>query len=96
LVIPATALLSTGKRDIVWVETKPNTFEPREVVKGLTDGSMVQILRGLEEGATVAISGGFLIDSESQLQQPVRPDTELQTHTAPAAERKPAGRHVHD
>jgi Cu(I)/Ag(I) efflux system membrane fusion protein len=71
LVVPSSALLSTGKRDVVWVEVQPNTFEPREVHVGLTDASGVQILHGLQEGEMIAISGGFLIDSESQLRQPV-------------------------
>ncbi len=67
LVIPSSALLSTGKRDVVWIETKPNVFEPRNVVVGATDGSRVQILEGLHEGEMVAAKGGYMLDSESQL-----------------------------
>ena len=70
LVVPISALLSTGKRDVVWIEVKSNVFEPRDVVAGLRDGTDVQILRGLNEGDMVAFSGGFMLDSESQLQQP--------------------------
>jgi Cu(I)/Ag(I) efflux system membrane fusion protein len=70
LVVPASALLSTGKRDVVWIEVKPNVFEPRDVVAGLGEGREVQILRGLNEGDMVATTGGFMLDSESQLQQP--------------------------
>jgi Cu(I)/Ag(I) efflux system membrane fusion protein len=70
LVVPLSALLSTGKRDVVWIEVKPNVFEPRDVVAGLGDGREVQILRGLNEGDMVATTGGFMLDSESQLQQP--------------------------
>ena len=70
LVVARTALLSTGTRDLVWVEVAPNLFEPREVVIGLVGENGVQILSGLHEGERIAIRGGFLIDSESQLQQP--------------------------
>ena len=71
LVVPTSALLSTGKRTLVWIEVKLNVFEPRDVVAGLSDGTDVQILRGLNEGDMVAKTGGFMLDSESQLQQPV-------------------------
>ncbi len=67
LVIPSSALLSTGKRDVVWIETKPNVFEPRNVVVGTSDGTFVQILDGLREGEMVAATGGYMLDSESQL-----------------------------
>ncbi len=70
IVIPSSALLSTGKRDVVWIEVKPDLFEPRDVVTGIRDGSDVQILSGLHEGEIVAVQGGFMLDSESQLQQP--------------------------
>jgi len=76
LVVPATALLSTGKRHVVWIEVKPNVFEPRDVEAGFSDGVNVQILRGLTEGDMVATTGGFMLDSESQLQQPVGPESE--------------------
>jgi Cu(I)/Ag(I) efflux system membrane fusion protein len=74
LVVMSSAVLSTGKRDVVWIEVKPNVFESRDVVAGLSDGMEVQILRGLHEGDLVATRGGFMLDSESQLQQPVGPD----------------------
>lgn len=69
LVVPSTAVLSTGKRDIVWVEVQKNTFEPREVMVGATRDGLTAILHGLDEGEHVVASGGFLLDSESALQQ---------------------------
>jgi len=62
LVVPASALLSTGKRDVVWIEVKPNVFEPRNVLTGLSGAGEIQILRGLNEGDMVATTGGFLLD----------------------------------
>ncbi|MFZ1731646.1 MAG: efflux RND transporter periplasmic adaptor subunit [Bacteroidota bacterium] len=70
LAVPTTAILRTGKRSIVWVETDDNVFEPREVTLGAQADGMTQITGGLEEGALVAVSGGYLIDSESTLLHP--------------------------
>jgi len=71
IVIPASAIMYTGKRKIVWVEVKENTFEPRDVRVGITAGPMVEILEGLHEGEQVVASGGYLIESESQLRAPM-------------------------
>lgn len=67
LVIPTTAVLQTGKRDVVWVETQPGVFQPREVKTGVRAGDYYAILEGLKEGEKVVSSAGFLLDSESQL-----------------------------
>jgi Cu(I)/Ag(I) efflux system membrane fusion protein len=42
-------------------------FEPREVRVGERIDDKVQILSGIKEGDKVAVSGSYLIDSESQL-----------------------------
>jgi Cu(I)/Ag(I) efflux system membrane fusion protein len=68
LVVPASAVLFTGRRPVVWVESEPGHFVPRTVGVGVTAGGYTEILSGLEEGDMVASSGGFLIDSESQLE----------------------------
>jgi membrane fusion protein, copper/silver efflux system len=70
VVVPQSAVLSTGPRTVVWVEVAPNQFEPRDVELGMTEGGQVEVLRGVREGEMVAQTGGFLIDSESALQQP--------------------------
>ncbi len=70
IVVPQSAVLSMGPRAAVWVEVQPNRFEPREVVPGAANDGQVEILKGLQEGELVAQTGGFLIDSESSLQQP--------------------------
>ena len=67
LVVPVTALMDTGTRQVVWVESQPGMFEPRDVQVGARVGDQVQILSGLKRGDKVAASGGYLIDSESQL-----------------------------
>jgi Cu(I)/Ag(I) efflux system membrane fusion protein len=65
--VPASAIVDTGKRQVVWVETKPGTFEQRDVTVGARSGDKMQILSGLKSGEKVAVSGGYLIDSEAQL-----------------------------
>jgi len=67
IIIPVTAVIDTGKRQVVWVETSPGMFEPRDVQAGERIEDKVQILAGLKAGDRVAVSGGYLIDSESQL-----------------------------
>jgi len=67
IVVPASAVLSTGERQIVWVKTAPETFEGHLVTTGARSDELVQILDGIREGDEVVISGGYLIDSESQL-----------------------------
>jgi membrane fusion protein, copper/silver efflux system len=68
LVVPVTAVMDSGKRKVVWVETKPGVFVPRDVQTGARVGDRVQILSGVVRGDKVAASGGYLIDSEAQLQ----------------------------
>jgi Cu(I)/Ag(I) efflux system membrane fusion protein len=42
-------------------------FEPRDVQVGERVEDKLQILSGIKPGDKVAVSGGYLIDSESQL-----------------------------
>ncbi len=70
VVVPASAIISTGTHRMVWVQKEEGVFEPRHVVVGATGGDSVQILEGLDAGEIVATSGGYLLDSESQLQAP--------------------------
>jgi Cu(I)/Ag(I) efflux system membrane fusion protein len=68
VVVPSTALLSMGARTVVWVQKGPEIFQPRLVQPGARSGEQVQILKGISEGERVVTSGGYLLDSESELQ----------------------------
>jgi membrane fusion protein, copper/silver efflux system len=70
LVVPTSAVLFTGRHPLVWVESEPGRFAPHVVSVGLTSGAFTEILSGVNEGDMVASTGGFLIDSESQLEAP--------------------------
>ena len=70
IVAPATALLRTGKRAVVYIK-KPDTeslaFEGREVVLGSEADGGVIIVSGLAEGDEVVTQGAFKIDSSLQI-----------------------------
>lgn len=68
LVIPASAVLQSGTRQIVFVDRGEGYLEPREVQLGARAGDDFIVLSGLKEGEKIVVSANFLIDSESQLQ----------------------------
>jgi membrane fusion protein, copper/silver efflux system len=68
LVVPASAVISTGTRNIAFIERSAGTFEPREVEVGVRLPHTFEILAGLTEGEQVVTSANFLVDSESTLQ----------------------------
>lgn len=67
LAIPATAILDTGARQVVYVDTGDGYFAPRQVKLGDRTDEMVEIIGGLKAGEKVASSAVFLIDSEAKL-----------------------------
>ena len=71
LTVPTEAILHSGERNIVFVaQSEVGKYAPRQVVTGLSgDGHITEIKSGLEAGETIVISGQFLLDSESQLQE---------------------------
>jgi Cu(I)/Ag(I) efflux system membrane fusion protein/cobalt-zinc-cadmium efflux system membrane fusion protein len=67
-VIPASGVLQTGTRQIVFVDHGQGSLEPREVQLGARVGDDYIVLKGLAAGDRVVTSANFLVDSESQLQ----------------------------
>ncbi len=67
LLIPADAVIFSGNRNVVWVKTSDGMFKAHTVTVGRKYSNKYQILSGLNEGDEIAATGGFLIDSESQL-----------------------------
>lgn len=66
--IPAEAILDSGKKAVVYVDKGGGIFEPRKVTTGWRFGGQVEITGGLEPGEKIAVSGNFLIDSESRME----------------------------
>ena len=93
VVVPVTAVIDTGKRQVVWVESQPGMFEPRDVQVGQKTDDKVQILSGIKPGEKVAVSGGYLIDSESQLKGGGGQDHSKHTGGKPAEQVQPQGGH---
>jgi Cu(I)/Ag(I) efflux system membrane fusion protein/cobalt-zinc-cadmium efflux system membrane fusion protein len=67
LVIPASGVLQSGTRQIVFVSQGDGYLEPREVQLGARAGDDFIVLKGLKAGEQIVTSANFLIDSESQL-----------------------------
>lgn len=70
LMVPATAVLWTGPRSLVYVKDPTAdvpSFQVREVELGMRSGDFFVIENGLEEGEQVVFNGAFRIDSEMQL-----------------------------
>jgi len=67
LVVPADAVIRTGKRAVVLLRKEDGSFESREVGIGQEVGDDIEVTQGLQEGEQVVASGQFLIDSEARL-----------------------------
>ena len=89
IVLPVTAVMDSGKRQVVWVEGSPGTFVPRDVQVGEQSGDRIQILSGVKVGDKVAVSGGYLIDSESQLKGGGSQDHSQHTGAKPDEKKQP-------
>jgi Cu(I)/Ag(I) efflux system membrane fusion protein len=67
LVVPLTAVLPTGTRNLVFMNRGDGRFVPREVAVGLRGDSLVEVVRGLKSGDEVVASATYLLDSEANL-----------------------------
>lgn len=67
IVIPDSAVMDTGERQVVFVSKGDGLFEPRAVTVGVRSSGKVQILSGVAAGEQVVIRANFLLDSESRL-----------------------------
>jgi Cu(I)/Ag(I) efflux system membrane fusion protein len=67
LSVPEAAVIDTGLRKLVYVESEPGIYDGREVSLGARVGDRFAVLDGLAPGDKVAVGGAFLIDAESRL-----------------------------
>ena len=68
IAVPVDAVIDSGLRKTVYVETADGGFTPRPVEIGWRMGDIVQITKGLEPGERIVVAGKFLLDSESRMQ----------------------------
>lgn len=67
LTVPDEAVIDTGFRRVVYVESGEGRFRPVEVEVGRRVGGRAEIRKGISEGDQVVVSAQFLVDSESRL-----------------------------
>lgn len=70
IIIPASAILWTGKRSIVYIKSDTNNpvFEMKEIVLGEKLGENYEVKTGLQLGDEIVTNGVFTIDASAQLQ----------------------------
>ncbi len=67
LCVPEAAVIDTGARRVVYVETMPGVYDAVEVRLGRRCGDHYPVRGGLEAGQRVATAGAVLLDAESRL-----------------------------
>ncbi len=77
LIVPRSAVIATGERAIVFVQSADGTLVPREVRMGRTSGRLQELLGGVREGERVVSSGAFMVDAESNLGQMAMPGMDM-------------------
>lgn len=65
--VPASAVVYTGPRRLVFVDLGEGRFKPQEIRTGIEAGGMYEVLAGLKSGDVVATSGMFLIAAEARI-----------------------------
>ena len=67
IALPVSAVMPTGKRNLVFVETNGTELTPVDVTLGERSGDYYEVLSGVKAGDRVVTSANFLVDSESSL-----------------------------
>lgn len=73
VLVPADAVLRTGRHNTVFIALPGGRFDPREITLGArTADDHYQVLSGLAAGEKIVTSGQFMLDSESQLREGIQ------------------------
>jgi Cu(I)/Ag(I) efflux system membrane fusion protein len=72
LQVPASAVVYTGPRRLVFVSLGQGVFRPQPVQIGVESQGMYEVLSGLSAGDVVATSGVFLIAAEARISTAAR------------------------
>ncbi len=67
MAVPASAVINTGTRTVVYRESDPGTYDMIEVRLGPKAGEFYPVVSGLKSGERVATAGAFVVDAENRL-----------------------------
>lgn len=71
LVVPRSAVLRDGRREVAYVENGAGQYEQRAVKTGRIGDEGIEIVEGLKDGDRVVTQGNLMIDAEAQLRSGV-------------------------
>jgi len=72
VVIPQSAVIHSGERNIVFLDLGGGKFDPREVELGVKgEDDRIQIVKGVAPGQKVVTQAQFMLDSESRIQEAI-------------------------
>ena len=86
--VPTSAVIDSGRRQIVLIDKGQGRFEPREVRLGARSDTYVEVVEGVRDGEPVVVAANFLIDAESNLKAALGG---LSAGAPPAADAAPKG-----
>ena len=68
ITVPASAVMWTGERSLVYIKTNPNepVFEMREVTIGNRNGENYAVTEGLQNGDEIVTNGTFTVDAAAK------------------------------
>lgn len=92
LLVPSEAVIQTGTRSVAVLALGEGKFKPVDIQTGAEAGGQTEVLKGLEAGQKVVVSGQFLIDSEANLKGVM---TRLEGGAAAQAQAAPSGGPTH-
>ena len=72
LTVPASAVINTGERSLLFVDMGGGKLMPHDVEIGQEAGDWVEVLAGVEPGQRVVTSAQYLLESESNLADVMR------------------------
>ncbi len=64
LLVPEVSIQRERDRRFVFVQREPQVFEARDVKLGDSNGEVVKVLDGLQEGEQIVTKGSFVLKSE--------------------------------
>ncbi len=96
VVVPQSAIIRSGERNIAFVDLGEGRFEPREVVLGVKGaGDRIQIVNGVGPGEKVVTQAQFMLDSESRIQEAIAQFRQRAKTKGQATEQPPQAGHDH-